>query len=267
MPDQKFARWSRVETDRLLELLGDVPMHILTARYRQWASRMGHPERSPKAIEQRIRRLKGRRTPVGTYITSGTIVGLLGISYTTLDRWVERGFLAAERSPTYDRRAKRVRPPRRLFLRASVVQMALDYPERLAGTSRENLYMLLEDEQLADSISKKYPHRKGRDPVPVVCIETGQKYPSIAAAARANYVTRNCLYESIHRGTRANRRHWRYADPSNTYTTRCTPTPTTTQPSLLPGSSSTIRPSSAQSSSGVTMSPPAHGAELLVLSA
>lgn len=203
--------WSKCEIEYLHSLIGDYPTQLIIKRYLHWASMMNLPKRSSYAIEQKLRKLKISRIPVGIYITSGTLVKLLGVSYTTVDRWVQSGHLAPHLIESGDPRVRGIRPPRRLFLRSDMIQMALDHPRLLSGTPQENLFLLLEDAALAADIAQRFPKRIGRDPVPVICVETGQRYGSIAAAARAVYVTKNCLAEAVKTGRRANGYHWRRA--------------------------------------------------------
>ena len=55
-------------------------------------------------------------------------------------------------------------------------------------------------------------HRKSnRRGKPVRCVETGAVYQSIAEAARAIYVDRNCIYYSIYKRGRAAGLHWEWA--------------------------------------------------------
>ena len=46
----------------------------------------------------------------------------------------------------------------------------------------------------------------------VYCVETGQTYPSGAAAARDLGVNRNAIYNSIRHGHRAGGRHWSWTN-------------------------------------------------------
>lgn len=48
-------------------------------------------------------------------------------------------------------------------------------------------------------------------PKPVLCVETGQTYPSIKAAARAAYVTKAVMQRAIRNGWAANSLHWQFA--------------------------------------------------------
>lgn len=201
--------WSQRETEYLHSLVGDFPTPLIVRQYTRWAVKQGLPARSPYAIEQKLCKLGVSRIPVGRYITAGTLVKLLDISYTTVDRWVERGHLPAYVFASGDPRVHGVRPPRRVFKRSDVVQLAIDSPRLFAGTPRDQLFLLLENADLADNLAAQYPRRFGRDATPVECVETGQEYPSITAAAKAVYVTKNCLGEAMKRGSRAGGYHWR----------------------------------------------------------
>lgn len=50
---------------------------------------------------------------------------------------------------------------------------------------------------------------------PVVCIETGEEYPSIYAAAKANYVNKKGMLRAVTQGRMANGRHFRLAEATD----------------------------------------------------
>eukprot|EP00808_Paulinella_micropora_P019711 g69821.t1 len=55
----------------------------------------------------------------------------------------------------------------------------------------------------------------GVPPRPVVCVETGEVFPSIAAAARRIGMHRSSIQSSLTRGIRAGQYHWAYQDYSH----------------------------------------------------
>jgi hypothetical protein len=198
---RSIPRWTKAERDYLWSLAGDYPLEILFNRYRRWAARHGHPRRTDIAISQKLRRHHISIYPIGEYITTGTLCKLLNLTTTTIDRWVYSGALQPIRLQANARRH---------YKRADVVELARKQPKLFAGTSQENLLLLLEDPELAQRISIQYPTRYTRDARPVVCVETGRTYPSSAAAARTVYVTRECLWEAAKKGTAAGGYHWRF---------------------------------------------------------
>jgi hypothetical protein len=66
-------------------------------------------------------------------------------------------------------------------------------PHCFAGASRENLYMLLEDEDLADYISEHHKKPNKGCWQKVKCIETGQIFASITEAAKLN----RCCFSAV----------------------------------------------------------------------
>lgn len=73
---------------------------------------------------------------------------------------------------------------------------------------------LIDPIKVGDPDWHKYPRRQmPRERArPVRCVETGLVYRSIGDAARAVYVVRNTIYQSIYKGHRAGGYHWQWAD-------------------------------------------------------
>jgi transposase len=199
-------RWTPDEHAALMEMVGDYPLDILIKKYQMWANKHDYPSRSPFAIHQRLRRQRVSVIPIGHYLTSGTLAKLLGVSYTTIDRWVARGLLVPSLQQTS---SDSEHPKRRVYIRRRIIELARSHPWLFGGTPRDNLFLLLESQRLVDSILEHYPTRFGRDRVKMLCVETGIRYESATAAARAVYVTKNCLTEAARNGTRAGGFHWK----------------------------------------------------------
>lgn len=206
----RAARWTPAELNQLLSLVGDYPTVLIVARYRAWAKRRGYPERSAVAIDRRIRMGNASREPVGVWIQTGTLTQLLGVSYTTVDRWVRRGYVCAHKFPCADYRG--LHTPTRYFKRTVIRELAKRQPELFAGVSRQNLYLLLEDERLADDISTQFPSRPGKDRRRVRCVETGRIYASCSEAARLHGSTRHGVWQAAYRGCRASRFRWEFVE-------------------------------------------------------
>jgi hypothetical protein len=75
------------------------------------------------------------------------------------------------------------------------------------------LVELLDSERLAAKIAAmELPRLVQR--VAVECVETGQRYPSISAAAKAAYVANSRMRTVVIEGTTANGRHYRRVQPA-----------------------------------------------------
>lgn len=206
----KGIKWSSEETNYLEMLLGDYPFGLIVKYYQKWATENGWPARSRTSISDKIARIGKSKIPVGEYITSGTLKSLLNVGSKTIGRWTS-DFLPAESYTGDDSRITGEKPGKRYFKRKEIVKLARCRPELFAGTSKDNLFLLLEDEELAEQISQKYPRRIGRDPRPVVCVETGKRYSSVTEAAKEVYVTKNAIFNAMRKNRTAAGYHWRSA--------------------------------------------------------
>ena len=81
-------RWTAAEIDYLERLVGDVPFPVLVRRMKIPATANGWPDRSDKAISQRIRRTgqaSGARH--GDWTTTGGVGEILGCPGTRVEAW------------------------------------------------------------------------------------------------------------------------------------------------------------------------------------
>lgn len=206
---QRRYWWTKEELDYLQSLVGDYPTSLAIEYFQQWASSRGYPSRSRASIRYKLQADFGSSIPIGIYITTATIRELVGVTYTTIDRWVELGFLKPHFHPSPLSTGERT--PRRHFLRSDLVKLARKMPHLFAGASRQNLFLLLENEDLADQIHERFPYRRGRDPKPVVCVETGKKYRSMTEAGNAVFCHRSNIHNAVVKGHKASGLHWRWA--------------------------------------------------------
>lgn len=180
--------WTPEQDDYLTELAGDVPPAVLTSRFNEWASRHGHPSRTQSAINNRIRTLGLSAKACGNWITSGVVGNMLGLSPTCVTRMFDR-------CPIPRKRLGRIF----YFTRADLKKWAQRYPERLGGFPRSNLIMLLESEELVDSILERFPHRHCR-PIKVRFPTLGRTFNNCKAAAAALHLDHSTIPAAIKAG-------------------------------------------------------------------
>lgn len=211
--------WSNAEDQQLISMVGSLPFQILCSGYNAWARSEGHPQRTRNAIGKRIKVLNaGSLIPVGDYLTTGSICLMLQCSDMVVHRWVKKGFIEAYtfkgshyeqgRSNTTDRRTF-------YFRRKEIVQLARDMPHLFAGCTKQNLFLLLEDEELSESIAENHPRRNGA-PRPIKNLDTGHTFPSAKKAADwANKFSpfrtdRTGVAQAARAGCRAANYRWQY---------------------------------------------------------
>lgn len=195
----KSEPWTPQQSSLLQTVVGEYPWPMLPGRYNRQARVHGWPVRTPMALRRQCERLHLSRRAVGEWVTAGFIRALLGISYEAVKRWVRYGWL-----PAFE--CKSIYYVRRFELR----RLAHMKPHLFGGQDRSTLVQLFDSERLADQIvAMELP--RPRQCKPVICIETGKRYESIGAAARAAYVAASRLQRVIGTHKTAAGFTWRFA--------------------------------------------------------
>lgn len=194
------VRWSKAETDHLEMIVGDFPFPILCHNYNVWAGKNGYTLRSRGAIQDKIGRLKTSRIVVGEWVRLTDVSKFLDVSKQTLMKWSGLGILPITRIGDSRNHWHYVK-------RKDIVQLANQNPQLIGGRNYNDLAMLLEDQDLARSISEDYPRQKPKKRR-VRCIEGGLIYESVAEAARRHHVSRRRIHQSMKTGERAGGFHW-----------------------------------------------------------
>lgn len=192
--------WGPAEVDRLDQLAGDVPICSLAEYFNRWARKNGYPERSRRALTDRAHAMGLSLIPVGRWMRTTTIAGILGVHEETIRRWVARYHLPA----VLDGSSWTVR-------RRDLVQFAKRRPELFGRTPAPVLLMLLENNALAEKISAAHP-RKLSDCRRVRNLDTLKIYPSATEAARRHFITRQTMATAIRTGGTAAGYHWAWAE-------------------------------------------------------
>jgi hypothetical protein len=175
-------RWTAAEVVMLQELAGDYPWPEVKTRFNTWARKHGFVERSEVALCHRCELEGFSRVCTGSCISTGTIRELTGAGWLTIQRWIKSGVLNVKRSG------------RKLYVsRESLKRLALRRPEHFAGLSVSALTQLLDDERLAERLAampRAWVHGKRKQ---VRCVETGEVFPSAAAAGRRFNLSRSAV--------------------------------------------------------------------------
>ena len=183
--------WTPEDVEMLCSLAGDLPWPMVGAAFNR-----RRPHRTATALRRKADDLGLLRRSVGQFITAGAIVGVAGFNYERIRQWILSGELKARRYgkgsafPYY-------------ICRKDLRAFAQQHPEQFGGLSKGDLVQLLDSEKLAEEIAAMGLPRRSQK-VPVVCVETGKRFESIEAAARAAYVTSTRMKAVLRDGTRAN---------------------------------------------------------------
>ena len=194
-------RWTPEDVEALNSLAGDLPWPMVTPAFN-----CTRPPRTEMALRRKACKLGITRTSVGQFITAGAIAKMSGNDFEKVRRWVISGQLPARRYGEGNGHAY-------FISRKDLQNFARTYPERFGGLTEGQLVELLDSERLAAKIAAmELPRLVQR--VAVECVETGQRYPSISAAAKAAYVANSRMRTVVIEGTTANGRHYRRVQPA-----------------------------------------------------
>jgi hypothetical protein len=192
--------WSADEVEMLLHLAGDRPSDRLARDFNAWAKSEGYATRTERSIIVAVNRRGCSYRAVGEWVTTGYIAAAMGCSSRKVLSWIHRGMVHSHRRAC----------GQNYIRRSDLVTLARRHPEVMAGASRDQLWILLEDEHLADSIAAHYP-RHHSQPRPVLAVEIRQQFPSISRAAALVFVTPPAIRRAIRTGGTAAGYHWTHA--------------------------------------------------------
>jgi hypothetical protein len=180
-----------------------MPFHRLIDSYLRNSEQLGFPERTRMAVEAKIEKLikfenLSRKCTLNNW-SRYELARILGISADRVRGWCEAGGL----------RSSKVARNQSAIARKALKEWMLEHPELVSDVEEDRLSFVLEDPNAVSEIKRHKPSRKGY-PMPVVCVGTGEKYPSIKAAARANYLSRGSVMRAIKSGKASAGHKWAY---------------------------------------------------------
>jgi hypothetical protein len=191
--------WSPEDIEALTDLVGELPWHLVVARFAQ-----RRPSRSNQSMIWKAQELGLPRIPEGEFISIGTIKALTGYSYEKVYLWIDSGDL-----PAVARSDAKNSP--RYVSRKSLRSFAKKRPDQFGGMDQAVLTQLFDSELLAKKIVNMNLPKLTKSHQ-VECIESGRRFPSIAAAARNARVHSKLIWLAVHQGTDVRGRHYRRVD-------------------------------------------------------
>jgi hypothetical protein len=190
-------RWTAEEQECFESLCGDMPWPMVVASMHHEASRYGWPRREESALKRKAECDGIQVSSVGEWVRPKLIADTLKISSNTVVRWIKANRLPARRFYNVP-----------YVSRKSLREFANREPHVFAGLPVPDLVQLLSDQRLAEKLTD-YPVRMRRFCSPVVCVTTGRRFESIAAAAKDAGVTKQRLRDAIRERQRAGGKLWR----------------------------------------------------------
>ena len=199
--------WSRAETDELERLAGDFPWSKVLEHFTVAARENGWLQRTDSAIRVKAEQM-GSRIACGQWIRLGVVRQILGVAPTVTNRWTSQGLLPIHiEGPGHGSRA-------RFYVhRDSLRKFAKKHPAYFAGLPKQDLAILFDPgSPTVERFAAMPRQRLVGQPRPVRCVETGETFPSAAAASRQVFVTPSAVRAAIYKNTPAAGRHWQYLD-------------------------------------------------------
>jgi hypothetical protein len=183
------VRWSSAESEFLETMAGDLPLKEIVRLYQRHAAEHGWPERTHRAIQQRLIRMgHAARVRTGEWVTSGGAAEILGCPGTRVEAWLGRKHIKEILRPVW-------RGKFRYVSRPAWRRLARQRPQALGGFDADRLFQLLEDRELAEQVANRYPRHRGD--WRIRCLESGQVWPSANQAAAELHVSQAAITIAI----------------------------------------------------------------------
>lgn len=195
--------WSQEDLQILRDIAESLPPYQLVQVFNNLASKQNRPTRTRNAIFLKCNDLKLSVYPLYSTLTTDRIVSALGIDENKIYRWINKGLKTT--------RGSRKNAARHYITIENLRKFACSYPEEFAGVNRDELFLLIEDEDLVDQIKQQHP-KPIFGAMRVRCLETGEVFPSQAAAAKHFYLYRSALYKAVKFGQAVAGYHFQRVD-------------------------------------------------------
>jgi hypothetical protein len=199
------AAWSKQEIEFLADNLGALPFPILIKSFKKWSEKQGYLERTTTAIEVQIHRMT-TKSPLSRKCTEDnfTVYELargLGLPMDRVRLFVRNGKL----------KPRKVARNQNAVKRKDAIALVLNNPSHFASCDRDNLFWLLEDNQLVEAVKSSEPSTRGfRRAVRCYAPDGIREYSGVKEAARANFISHGCISEAIARGGKSAGMKWEW---------------------------------------------------------
>lgn len=199
------AAWSSEEIEYLADNLGTTPFPLLIKSFKKWATKNSFPTRTTTAIEVQIHRMTSH-SPLSRKCTEDnfTVYELargLGVHMDRVRVFVRNGKL----------KPRKVARNQNAVKRKDAIALVLSNPSYFANCDRDNLFWLLENDELVEKVKSVKPSTRGfRRAVRCYAPDGIRVYSGVKEAARANFVSHHCITEAIARNGKSAGMKWEW---------------------------------------------------------
>lgn len=178
-----FHKWQPEEIEIIDRWGGEKPIDDIVKMIQSLDKRKGWPARTKSAVESKTLRLGYSLMPIVDNFRVHEIANLLGVSPQAVSGWIYRYGLPCKK------RADR----RQMVSRKDFQEWAYKNERFLSGRDRDGLFMLTENADFADRVSKqKSLHRPN---VVLKRLDTGEVFKSSRMAEKATRIADSTLRE------------------------------------------------------------------------
>lgn len=201
------SAWKQGEIEYLEDNLGVLPFPMLVKAFKKWAKKQGYSERTDTAIDVQIHRMT-TKSPLSRKCTEDnfTVYELtrgLGLPMDRVRLFVRNGKLTPCKIARNQNAVKR----------KDAIALVLNNPSHFASCDRDNLFWLLEDEELVKKVKTVEPSTRGfRRAVRCYAPDGIRVYSGVKEAARVNFVTHGCISQAIARGGKSAGMRWEWVE-------------------------------------------------------
>ena len=181
-----------------------MPISQFIRNFNRCNAEHGLNPRTQTAIRTKVANLGYSLKPNCQFFTPGSLAKILGLNHAIVYNWLKLGLKHQKNRQIW-------RSP--IFIKIEdVKKFARQRPELFGGIPYCKLFIALEDEKLAEQISKTYPKRLRvmHQSKPVICKETGRVYKSIKHAGRVYRIWPSTIARSIRKNHSVNGFHFEF---------------------------------------------------------
>lgn len=199
------AAWTENEINFLADNLGSIPYPQLVISFKKWSAKNGYLKRTTTAIEVQIHRMTSNshlsRKCTEDNFTVYELARGLGVHMDRVRLFVRNGKL----------KPRKIARNQSAIKRKDAIALVLNNPSYFANCDRDNLFWLLEDNELVEKVKGVEPSTRGfRRAVRCYAPDGIRDYSGVKEAARANFVAHNSISKAIARGGKSAGMRWEW---------------------------------------------------------